>query len=71
MFPGRRGRGGGGEGEGRGGEGKKGRESKQVRESEDKWEEFKTKLQFLKKLKLCDYYSIYYQNNQPLSPTNT
>ena len=55
MFPGRRGRGGGGEGEGRGrggegegrgGEGKKRRESKQVRESDDKWEELKTKLQF-------------------------
>ena len=58
MFPGRRGRGGegeerggegrgrGGGGEGRGGEEKKGRESKQVRESEDKWEELKTKLQF-------------------------
>ena len=59
MFPGRRGRGRGGGGEGRGGEGgegkggggegrggKKGRESKQVRESEDKWEELKTKLQF-------------------------
>ena len=51
VFPGRRGRGGGGEGkrrggEGRGGEGKKRRESKQVRESEDKWEELKTKLQF-------------------------
>ena len=64
MLPGRRGRGRGGEGRGRGGEGKKGRESKQVRESEDKWEELKTKLQFFK-LKLCDYYSIYYQNNQP------
>ena len=25
-------------------------------------EELKTKLKFLKKLKLCDYYSIYYQN---------
>ena len=48
MFPGRRGRGGGGEGRGRGGEGRggEGRESKQVRESEDKWEELKTKLQF-------------------------
>ena len=49
----------GGKGEGKNKRGKKGRESKRV------------KLQFFLKLKLCDYYSIYYQNNQPLSPTNT
>ena len=67
------------DGEGRGGKGEgmggvseeiKGRESKREK-VRIKWEEMKTKLQFCKKLKLCDYYSIYYQNNQPLSPTNT
>ena len=45
-----------------------------VREGEGrirKGRESENKVKVKKKLKLCDYYSIYDQSNQPLSPTNT